>query len=142
IYLFNGCETYTGYSDQLYLNPERTPENTDVITTANYSAIQRQANQVIAFIHQLVDERDGAWVPRSWDSVLARMNAAGERSWVHVYGVHGLDDNAKVSPLADVSRAGASCSSDTDCGAADSRCVARSSTQKVCGVACADSSGC
>ena len=142
VYLFNGCETYTGYADKLYENPNRTPENTDIITTVNYSAIQRQANQVIAFIHQLVDQKNGAWVPRSWDSVLSRMNAVGERSWFHGYGVHGLDDNAKVSPIADVSKVGQACTSDAECGSADAKCVQTSSTQKVCGVACADDSGC
>jgi hypothetical protein len=142
IYLFNGCETYTGYADKLYENPNRRPENTDVITTVNYSAIQRQASQVLAFIHQLVDQKNGAWVPRSWDSVLAKMNAVGERSWFHGYGVHGLDDNAKVSPIADVSKVGQACTTDAECGSADAKCVQKSSTQKVCGVACADSSGC
>jgi hypothetical protein len=142
IYLFNGCETYTGYADKLYQNPNRRPDNTDVITTVNYSAIQRQANQVIAFIHQLIDQKNGAWVPRSWDSVLSKMNAVGERSWFHGYGVHGIDENAKVSPIADVSKVGQTCTTDAQCGSADAKCVQKSSTQKVCGVACADSSGC
>lgn len=142
VYLFNGCETYTGYADKLYENPKKNTTNTDVITTGNYSAIQPKANQVIAFIHSFIDQRSGAWVPRSWDSVLSRMNAVGERSWVHVYGVHGIDDDPKASPLADPSKLGASCSSDSDCGAADSRCLSVSSTRKVCGIACADSAGC
>jgi hypothetical protein len=70
------------------------------------------------------------------------MNAVGERSWVHVYGVHGIDDDPKASPLADLSKVGVSCTQDQDCGAVDSRCVVVSSTKKVCGVACADSAGC
>lgn len=142
VYLFNGCETYTGYADKLYENPNRNPTNTDVITTGNYSAIQAKANQVIAFIHSFIDQRSGAWVPRSWDSVLSRMNAVGERSWVHIYGVHGIDDDPKASPLADVSKVGAACASDADCGAADSRCLQVSSRSKVCGIACADTAGC
>ena len=142
VYLFNGCETYTGYGDKLYENPNRNPENTDVITTVNYSAIQRKANQVIAFIHSFIDERSGQWIPRSWDSVLEKMNAAGERSWVHVYGVHGIDDDPKTSPLADVSKVGAACTRDADCGAPDSRCLAVSGQRRVCGIACADSAGC
>ncbi len=142
VYLFNGCETYTGYADKLYENPRRKPTNTDVITTANYSAIQAKANQVIAFIHSFVDQPAGTWIPRSWDSVLSRMNAVGERSWVHVYGVHGIDDDPKTSPLADVSRLGAPCSTDASCGAPDSRCVVGSSSRKVCGIACADTAGC
>lgn len=141
VYLFNGCETYTGYADKLYENPKRTPENTDVITTGNYSAIQAKANQVIAFIHSFIDQRSGNWIPRSWDSVLTRMNTVGERSWVHIYGVHGLDDNPKASPLADVSKVGARCTTDADCGAADSKCIV-TATKKVCGMACADTAGC
>jgi hypothetical protein len=142
VYLFNGCETYTGYADKLYENPMRTPENTDVITAANYTAIQRQANQVIAFIHSFVDQPAGQWVPRTWDSVLEKMNAAGERSWVHVYGVHGIDDNPKASPIADVSKVGSACTSDAQCGAPDSRCLLVSPNRRVCGIACADSAGC
>jgi hypothetical protein len=142
VYLFNGCETYTGYADKLYENPKRNPENTDIITTGNFSAIQAKANQVIAFIHSFIDQKSGAWIPRSWDSVLSKMNAVGERSWVHIYGVHGLDDNPKVSPLADVSKVGAACTNDSQCGAPDSRCVVVASNKRVCGVACADSTGC
>jgi hypothetical protein len=142
VYLFNGCETYTGYGDKLYENPNRNPDNTDVITTGNYSAIQRQANQVNSFIHSLIDQKNGAWTPKSWDSILSKMNAVGERSWVHIYGVHGIDDNPKLSPLADASRIGRACRTDAECGAADSKCVAVSSTRRECGAACADSTGC
>lgn len=141
VYLFNGCETYTGYADKLYENPKRNPTNTDVITTGNFSAIQTKANQVIAFIHSLIDQKNGVWLPRSWDSVLQRMNAVGERSWVHVYGVHGLDDNPKASPLADVSKVGAACTTDADCGAADSKCLTLTAGKR-CGMACADTAGC
>ncbi|MEO6573126.1 MAG: hypothetical protein ABIP89_04760 [Polyangiaceae bacterium] len=145
IYLFNGCETYTGYADKLYENPNKNPENADVITTANFSAIQPRATQVLAFIHSLIDGRTAAsktWIPRSWDSVLTSMNTVGERSWVHVYGVTGIDDDPRASPLADTSKLGAECTTDADCGAADSRCVPTSSTKRVCGIACADTSGC
>ncbi|HNK84934.1 MAG TPA: molybdopterin-dependent oxidoreductase, partial [Flavobacteriales bacterium] len=61
VYVFNGCETYTGYADKLYENPKRNPENTDVITTGNYSAIQSKANQVISFIHSFIDQRTEGW---------------------------------------------------------------------------------
>ena len=141
VYLFNGCETYTGYADKLYENPKRNVENTDIITTGNYSAIQSKASQVIAFIHSFIDQKTGTWIPRSWDSVLTRMNTVGERSWVHIYGVHGLDDNPKASPLADLSKVGTTCTTDAECGAADSRCIV-TATKKVCGIACADTAGC
>jgi len=142
VYLFNGCETYTGYADKLYENPHKNTLNTDVITTGNFSAIQPKASQVIAFIHSFIDQRSGVWIPRSWDSVLSRMNAVGERSWVHVYGVHGLDDDPKGSPLADVAKVGSACTQNAECGAPDSRCITGPTGQRVCGMACADSAGC
>lgn len=144
IFLFNGCETYSGYADSLYENPNNKPENTDIITTGNYSAIFPRATQVIAFVHGLVDgkTRGGEWVPRSWDSVLTNMSRAGDRAWPHVYGVHGLDDNPRTSPIADAAKVGAACSVDADCGATDSKCISVSATKKVCGIACADSAGC
>lgn len=142
IYFFNGCETYSGYADKLYENPNRTPENTDIITSVNFTAIMASANQVLAFVHGIIDSNDGGdWVPRSWDSVLRRVNNVGERAWVHVYGAHGIDDNPKISPFADLSKLGANCEADSNCGAPDSRCLPVSA-QKVCGVACADSAGC
>lgn len=70
------------------------------------------------------------------------MNAVGERSWVHIYGVHGLDDNPKASPLADVAKVGVACTNDSECGAPDSKCNLVSSSRKVCGIACADTAGC
>jgi hypothetical protein len=90
----------------------------------------------------LIDQKGGVWVPHSWDSILKKMNDVGERSWVHVYGVHGIDDDPKVSPLADASKVGAACKADADCGAPDSRCLAVSASKHVCGVACADDAGC
>ena len=141
VYLFNGCETYTGYADKMYENPKRNTGNTDIITTGNFSAIQSKANQVISFIHSFIDQKNAVWIPRSWDSVISKMNAVGERSWVHIYGVHGIDDDPGASPLADVSKVGLTCRTDAECGAPDSKCIL-SSAGRVCGMACADSKGC
>ena len=59
-----------------------------------------------------------------------------------MYGVHGLDDNPRVSPLADLQTIGQSCEVATDCPGVDSRCVRRRSGDLQCGVACTDDSGC
>lgn len=143
VYLFNGCETYTGYADSLYANPKRNTVNTDIITTGNFSVIRKSADQVLAFLHGFIEQKSNAWIPRSWDSVLSRMNAAGDASWVHIYGVHGIDDDPKASPTANDSYIGNACTQDSDCGAPDSKCVVGSiPNRKVCGVACADSPGC
>lgn len=143
IYFFNGCETYSGYADELLENPRRKSNNTDIITAANYTAMRSEAGQVITFLHALTDpDKNGAWVPRSWDSILSRTEASGSLSWVHVYGVHGIDDNPKLSPLANMPKFGTLCERDTDCIASDSRCVQVTGSKRVCGLACADTSGC
>ena len=142
IFVFDGCETYTGYADKLYENPKKNAKNADVVTVVNFSATQEEPNQEYAFLRSFLAEKDGEWVPRSWDSVLEKVNGAADASWVHVYGVHGIDDNPKLSPLADVSKFGAKCNADSDCGAKDSYCLTVAEGTKRCGMACADADGC
>lgn len=142
VYFFNGCHTYSAYADRLFDNAKRTVNNTDVLTAGNVVAIQKTPSQTLAFLHAFMKPAQGPWKPKSWDSILEDMNAAGEKSWVHVYGVHGIDGNPKRSPLADVSKVGVSCMINSDCGAVDSRCIQTTATKRVCGIACADSAGC
>ncbi|MFO0679700.1 MAG: hypothetical protein U0169_24455 [Polyangiaceae bacterium] len=144
VFVFDGCETYTGYADKFYENPKKNPENADVVTVVNFSATQEKPNQAYGFLRSVLAEKGGGWVPRSWDSILEKVNEAADTSWVHVYGVHGIDDNPKLSPLADTSKFGAVCAKDADCGSVDSYCltVAEGEGGKRCGLACADTKGC
>jgi hypothetical protein len=140
VFLFNGCETYVGYADSLYANPAKNSANLNVVTTVNFSALQAEPTQVLAFTSALIDqkEKSGDFWPHSWDGILSRMNAAGDQSWVHVYGVHGTDNNPKRSPTADPRVVGKACRKDADCGT-DALCI---DGKSVCGMACVDDAAC
>jgi len=140
IFLYDGCETYSGYADKLYEHPNKTPNNTDIITTGNYSTLHR-AETTRSLLRSLTETVNGQFRPLSWDAIIKRMNASNASKWSPIYGVHGLDDNPKISPLADPSKIGASCNTAGDCGALDSLCL-KTSSGSVCGAACSDTSAC
>jgi hypothetical protein len=144
LFVFDGCETYTGYADKLLENTAKDEKNTDIITSVNYGSGLVRAESVRALLHGLLDKTgttNARWVPRSWDAVLKRVNDRQRGPWTSIYGVHGLADNPKLSMLSDASKIGKSCRLNADCGGSDSLCVATQSG-RVCGAACTDDSAC
>ena len=143
IFVFAGCETYVGYADKMYDHPRKTTRNLDVITTVNYSTSKQDPKTLYAFFDALMDEHDGTWFPRSWNHILRAVNDVDARNrWTAMYGVHGLSDNARLSPLAEVTTVGDPCQRASDCPGVDSLCVKRSDGNKVCGAACTGTAGC
>lgn len=146
LFVFDGCETYTGYADKLYENPKKTSKNADVVTSVNFGSGLVRAESTRALIRGIVEQRavagKTAWVPRTWDAVIKGVNDAKRGAWTPIYGVHGLSDNPKLSPLASAAKVGAACTTNPECGGADSLCVRTSSGARVCGAACADDAGC
>jgi len=144
LFVFDGCETYTGYADKLLENPTKDEKNADIITSVNYGSGLVRAETVRALLHGLMDKTGATsarWVRRSWDAVLEKLNRAQTGSWTSIYGVHGLADNPKLSMLSDPAKIGKSCSQTSDCGSGDALCVATQSG-RVCGGACTDDSAC
>jgi hypothetical protein len=144
LFVFDGCETYTGYADKLLENTAKDEKNTDIITSVNYGSSLVRGESVRALLHAMLDKTGttaARWVPRSWDSVLKRLNDQQRGPWTSIYGVHGLADNPKLSMLADPSKIGKSCRLNSECGGSDSLCVATQSG-RVCGAACTDDSAC
>ncbi len=140
IFFFNGCETYTGYADQLYLNEAKTTENLDVITTVNFAYLGTTTE---AFVRSLIHQYNGSWYPLTWDGILSRVEAGRGRSVATtIYGVHGIDDNPKLSPLADYNNVGQSCTSDRNCVGNGNFCVQLRSGGNVCGAGCTSDSAC
>jgi len=142
LFLFDGCETYTGYADQIFAHPSKTEVNADVITSVNYASSLKRAESVSAFLESLLARRYGMWLPNSWAAMLKQMNEVQTGPWLAIYGVHGLRDNPHLSPLADPASIGMSCEVNDDCPSIDSLCVKRSNGTRTCGAACTDSSGC
>ncbi len=143
IFVYAGCETYTGYSESLFAHPGKDSGNADVITTVNYSTSLPRATAAITLLRGLLDDEHGTWWPHSWSSILRQLNDAdaGHR-WTAMYGVHGLSDNPRISPLAQPEVTGQTCELNSDCPGIDSQCNLRSSDVLQCGVACTHDSGC
>lgn len=143
LFVYAGCETYTGYSESLFAHPGKTTRNADVITTVNFSTSLPRATATITLLNGMIDDVDGTWWPHSWSSLLRQLNDAdaGHR-WTAMYGVHGLSDNPRVSPLGNVGTVGQACQVNSDCPGIDSQCNLRANNALQCGVACTDDSGC
>ena len=143
LFVFAGCETYSHYADQLYAHPKKTTANLDVVTTVNYTKLSRGAERVKSFIDGLIKKgsTDDQWAPRTWGQLLKPMNAATTK-WLEIFGVHGLEDNPRLSPLALPGMIGDACVRPSDCPGADTRCVKLADDRKVCGGGCADNSAC
>ncbi len=142
VFLFAGCHTYGGYADRLLANPKKAGKNASVITAANTTPLSREITSVL--LARLLDQRSGTWFPHTWDELVKPLNDETEKSWIAIYGVHGIADNPKVSPLAELDTVGQPCSSSRECPGIDNLCVAKApgSSERVCGAACTDSPGC
>ena len=79
-------------------------------------------------------------IPRSYNHILAELNQG--RSWDVIYGVHGLSDNPRVSPYADLDTLCNACAADTDCPGVDNTCLRTTGGDAVCAAACTDDTGC
>lgn len=145
LFVFDGCETYTGYADKLYEHPAKGPANADVITSVNYGSGLVRAESVRALLDGLLDQREGTWTPQSWDGLLRGVNDAKRGRWTPIYGVHGLADNPKLSPLAVVETIGQVCQTSANCPGVDNLCLNPPdgvSSASICGAACTDDAGC
>jgi hypothetical protein len=98
--------------------------------------------RLTSFFGSLLAKCGQRWTPRSWDQILRPLNV-GHRFlgiipyWIEIFGIHGISDNPKLSPLADLDTLGTPCSFDSDCGASDSFCV-----DGECGVGAAAPQAC
>lgn len=140
LFFFNGCKTYTSYADAMYQHPKKTSKNLDVITTVNFSWLSEMTRVTTDFLQQVSKLSQQSHAPQSYDVVLAELNKG--RSWDVIYGVHGLSDNPRVSPYADLGTLCSSCGANSDCPGVDNLCLKLSPSTAVCGVACTDDSGC
>jgi hypothetical protein len=141
IFVFAGCYTYTGYADELLLNPKKSVDNTDIITAVSSTPLSRDI--VHALLQGLMHKKQETWFPRTWLGLLETINKESEASWRGGFGVHGLQGNPTISPLADPATVGTNCSRSSDCPGIDNLCVRPFIfDNKVCGAACTDSADC
>ncbi|MGM0575945.1 MAG: lamin tail domain-containing protein [Myxococcota bacterium] len=135
-----GCDTYA--IGQAFRDNPSKPGMTDmdVITTTSYSNAST-AGTVLDIVGAVIGERyDDEVEPTTWDDLLRDLD--GNSYWfTTMYGVHGIDDNPTVHPLADPAMACGACSSHSDCGEG-MKCVAMSDGTKACGAVCTASRDC
>jgi hypothetical protein len=140
LFFFNGCKTYTAYADALYKNPAKTTANLDIISTVNFAWLSEMTRVTTDFVGQLTVTSSKQHVPRSYDRILAELNKGASRDVI--YGIHGLSDNGRVSPYADLGALCAPCKRNSECSGADNLCVTGLNSKSGCAVACTDTSGC
>jgi len=139
IYIFDGCNTYRSYVDDMLKNPAKTFDNLDLVTTVNTTPFGA-GYQVI---HELLywftlTGADGSHFPITWKDLLRGVNEDFED--VH-YGVHGIDQDPQLNPHASEGVACTPCTTDEACGAGGNFCL-NYAAGGACGVACTTDTAC
>ncbi len=140
IVVAEGCDTYA-LGEAFWHNPNKAGHhNLDVITTTSFSNATNPGivqDMITALVPQWGDEIE----PITWGDLLQDMD---RNSWwfTTMYGVHGIDDNPKIHPFADITKLCQTCSRTSECGAVGNQCTKLNSDEKVCTAFCTDDSGC
>ncbi len=140
IYVFDGCQTYRTYVDDLLENPNKSYDNLDIVTTVNTTPFTVGYQVIHELMNWLtITDQAGNHYPLSWKAILRGINTENFRS-VH-YGVHGIDADPELTPHASEGIACSPCTSDADCGAGGNMCL-NYGTGAACGVACTTDTAC
>jgi hypothetical protein len=142
IVVAEGCDTYQ-IGAAFAANPAHPDlRDLDVITTTSFSNASTPA-AVQDFITRLT-ERDssGQHRPRTVTSLLSDLDANAGYGFHTMYGIHGIDDNPRLHPYADLEMFGEACSVNADCGGLGNLCVRMLDGEKRCTAACTSDAGC
>lgn len=139
IYVFDGCQTYRTYVDDLMENPNKTFDNLDIVTTVNTTPFSVGYQTIWEFVYWLtLTDQAGNHYPISWKDILRGLNTKDFNDVY--YGVHGVDNSPKLNPHApDV--ACQPCAQDSDCGGGGNFCLGYAGGA-ACGVACTTDAAC
>jgi hypothetical protein len=142
IVLAEACDTYM-IGEAFKDNPNKNGKNIDIITTTSFSNAATPET-VETFITKLVElDSSGRHRPRTLKSLLEDLDdEAGSSGFKTMYGIHGIDDDPKLHPYANVAAACRSCSANADCGGPGNACITVGHSGKRCAAACTDDSGC
>jgi hypothetical protein len=140
IFVFDGCQTYRSYVDDILKNPAKSFDNLDAVTTVNTTPFGAGYQVIHEFIYWLtLTSGDGDHFPLTWKQILRGINTRNFKS-VH-YGVHGIDNDPVLNPHASEDITCRPCENDNECGAGGNFCLGYSGGS-ACGVACAHDSAC
>ncbi len=135
-----GCNTYM-LGHTLLTNPTKNGKDLDVITTTSFSVSYSPVEDFLARLLEL--DSQSRLRPRTMSQTIADLDlySVGEAS-ISMYGIHGIDDNPKVHPFANLENACKRCSSNSACGGVGNSCVTVGSSGKRCVAACTDDAAC
>ncbi len=140
IYVFDGCNTYRTYVDDLLANPAKSFDNLDVVTTVNTTPFGAGYQVIHEFLYWLtLVDAAGSHFPLSWKDILRGVNTA-QFSSVH-YGVHGVDQDPQLNPHGGADLMCTTCETDADCGGQGNLCLGYPGGA-ACGVACTTDTAC
>jgi hypothetical protein len=136
------CDTYM-IGQAFKNNPNKNGKNVDIITTTSFSNAATPET-VETFLTRLIEtDSAGRHRPRTLKSLLEDLDDnATSVGFKTMYGIHGIDDDPKLHPYANVAAACRSCSANADCGGPGNSCITIGHSGKRCAAACTDSSGC
>ncbi len=136
-----GCDTYA-LGEAFYLNPQKPGlVDMDIVTTTSFSNAATPAT-IYDLFKTVVGINYGKHVvkPETYSEILQDFDT--NSYWFStMYGVHGIDDNPTVHPLADLSLSCTECDRNSDCGDG-MRCTKMSDGAKVCTAICTASRDC
>jgi hypothetical protein len=140
IVMAEACNTYM-LGHTLMTNPHKAGKNIDVITSTNMSVSYSPVEDFLARLLEV--DTLGRHRPRTMSATIADLDlyTYGETQPT-MYGVHGIDDNPKLHPYANVEKSCSRCSSATDCGGVGNACVTVGDSGRRCVAACTDDTGC
>jgi hypothetical protein len=141
VVLAEGCDTYA-LGQSFWENPVKADRlNLDIVTTTNFSNAST-AGVVRNFITSLIDTNySDEHEPWKYSDLLKRLD--GNSTWFHsMYGVHGIDDNPRLHPYANVAGFCGECSADSDCGAPGNKCTRLNDDERICTAECLSTDAC
>ncbi|MBW2528642.1 MAG: hypothetical protein JRI23_30995 [Deltaproteobacteria bacterium] len=139
LFMFAGCKTYSVYPDAVYTSNTKSAHNLDIISTVGFGWAPMRTKTATRMLGGLLATADGTHDPRTFLEILRKLSAGqNETSY---YGVHGVDDNAHLSPYANLGTLCQSCDSSSACPGEGNLCV-RLSAGKACGVECTADDAC
>lgn len=140
IYVFDGCQTYRTYVDDLMANPNKTFDSVDIVTTVNTTPFSVGYQVLWEFLYWFTfADQYGNHQPLSWKTILRGINTE-DFDDVH-YGVHGIDSDPQLNPHASEGVGCAPCSSDNECFAGGNLCLGYPEGGR-CGIACTNDAAC
>jgi hypothetical protein len=142
VILAEACDTYM-IGQALLDNPNKNGKNVDIITTTSFSNAATPET-VETFIAKLIEtDSAGRHRPRTLKSLLEDLDDSADRvGFTTMYGIHGIDDDPKLHPYAQLAAACRSCSVNADCGGPGNSCITVGHSGKRCAAACTEDGGC